>query len=327
MILVTGCAGYLGGSFSTKLLEKGYKVIGIDNFINSSSDGVDALKENYSKSFTFEEIDLTEKEDVKRIFSRYSISAVVHFAALKSVDESQEYPIKYWDNNVLSTINLAKNIEDHNINKTIFSSSASVYGDSLVQPIKEIAPLEAISTYADTKIASEYILKSICNNNISCISLRYFNPVGTHKQRYFLDKFDGPNIIPKLLKSIYSGSKFQVYGSDYQTKDGTCERDYIHVDDLIDGHLNALECTKLKGFNIFNLGTGIPSSVLELINNLNQFLDDEKKIKYELCSRRIGDVSKCFADISKAKSILNFSPKHDLEQICRSIVDDIKKGS
>jgi len=255
------------------------------------------------------------------------ISMIIHFAGLKSVPESEEKGEEYWDNNVNGTKNLLDVMSIYNIKNIIFSSSASVYGKQELQPISEDAALNPASMYAKTKKAAEELIQhEVLNNGISGISLRYFNPIGSHKDYIVFEDFDKP--YPNLMSSIINvakGTKEKVliYGEDYITSDGTGERDYIHIFDLINGHFAALKyLNHVKGYDVFNLGTGKCVSVKELINNFEKV--NKVKIPYQKTDRRPGDIATCYADPSKAKKDLKWETKYNLNDMCRDSWEPVK---
>ena len=330
-ILVTGCAGYIGGTFTFEALKKGFTVIGIDSFIHGKKNNVSFFLENYPKSFKFIEEDLSDykAKKLKKELDSIEIDVAVHFAGLKSVDESEKEPLLYWKNNVDSTINLLSLLSDSNVRKVIFSSSATVYGDSDIHPILEDFRIEPVSTYGSTKVAIEQLLKdSSRSNKFDVVSLRYFNPVGSHKEmKVHESPYSMPNnLMPRIIRvALKLDKKLQIYGTDYDTKDGTGERDYIHIDDLVEGHFKAVDYLKeLKGYEVFNLGTGTSITVKEIISCFEEV--NGIKISYEYADRRPGDVAKCYADPSKANNLLGWSTQKNLEDMCRDAWKAIKNN-
>ncbi len=330
-ILVTGVAGYIGSTFAFEAIKRGHMIFGIDNFSNSTDSFVKKIKEEKPDNFFFQSCDLSKYDDLKEYFSslkkQIDISTVIHFAGLKSVPESEKKIEKYWDNNVKGTNNLLKMMSIHNIKDIIFSSSASVYGKQELQPIREDASLKPASVYAKTKKAAEELLQNeVLTKEINAISLRYFNPIGSHKDYIIFEDFDKP--YPNLMSSIISvakgiNDKVLIYGDDYNTVDGTGERDYIHIFDLIDGHFAALDyLDHIKGYEVFNLGTGKCISVKELIKNFEKI--NKIKIPYEIVDRRPGDISTCYADPSKAKKELKWTSKYNLNDMCKDSWEPIK---
>ena len=319
-ILVTGSAGYIGSTFCYKCLGENHSVLGIDNFSNSTKKNINILKNTFKK-FEFIEHDLTipASSSILKKVTNANIDVVVHFAALKAVGESEIQPLHYWENNLGACINTVKLMNGCNISKLIFSSSATVYGDAKIQPVNENDSLMPLSTYGSTKIASEYFLNDISKlNNLDVLSLRYFNPVASHKdKKIFEDPNEEPNnLMPRIIRvALGLDKKLLVFGDDYDTKDGTGERDYIHIEDLVDGHFSAMHKIKnQKGYDVFNLGTGKSISVMELIQTFEKV--NNLKIPYELTLRRSGDIAKCFADPAKSNTKLGWSAKMGIEQMC-----------
>ena len=244
-ILVTGGAGYIGGTFAYEALQNNHNVLALDNFSNSKPEQINKLKSIFNKNFSFNEIDLSiQSNELSECLREFKPDVVVHFAGLKAVGESQSDPIKYWDNNVVSSINLLKAMAENGIKKLIFSSSATVYGDSKLQPIPETADIKSTSVYGSTKIVIEKMFSEAASiGKIDVVSLRYFNPVGAHKEKIiFENPFDFPNnLMPRIIRvALGIDEKLEIYGDDYETKDGSGERDYIHILDLIDGHFSAI---------------------------------------------------------------------------------------
>lgn len=319
-LLVTGAAGYIGASFSYQALKKGYKVFGCDNFINSDETNIKILENKFSNNFIFKEIDLSrEQEKVKNFISNKKIECVIHFASLKSVEESEKIPNEYWRNNLDSTFNVLRAMEDKGIRALVFSSSASVYGYSKIQPLTEDTNLFPESTYGKTKLAIEFILKDLAQKSlINVASLRYFNPIGSHKDGLIVESISDKqsNIMPKIIRvALGVDKKFTIFGDDYKTSDGTAERDYIHIEDLISGHLDAVKYVlQSKGFIELNLGTGKKVSVLEL---LKTFISaNSKEVPIEFSSRRVGDVPVCYADPTKSNKMISWKSKFGLKEMC-----------
>tara|TARA_B100001057_G_C22789182_1_gene926884 strand:- start:478 stop:1473 length:996 start_codon:yes stop_codon:yes gene_type:complete len=322
-IIVTGSAGYIGGTFCHKLLSAGHEVIGLDNYINSDKKVSNFLLNNFN-SYTFHQIDLAKEESsLNEVFRGHkgSFDCVVHFAALKAVGESESKPVKYWENNIISTLNLIKAMKSHGVRKLIFSSSATVYGNSDKQPLTESESLFPISCYGSTKIANEYFLNDVAKTgDIDVVMLRYFNPVGAHPESIIYDDpYATPNnIMPRIIR-VALGIEEQMYiwGNDYHTKDGTGARDYIHIDDLVEGHISSIDFIKtFSGSASLNLGTGNSITVLELIKEFENVNNIKIPISFE--SRRDGDVAECYADPAKAEKILNWKANKTLEEMCIS---------
>ena len=319
-ILVTGGAGYIGGTFAYEALKNNHNVLALDNFSNSKPEQIKKLKSIFNKNFSFHEIDLSiQSNELSECLREFKPDVVVHFAGLKAVGESQSNPIKYWDNNVVSSINLLKAMAENSIKKLIFSSSATVYGNSKLQPIPETADIKSMSVYGSTKIVIERMFSEAASiGKIDVVSLRYFNPVGAHKEKIiFENPFDFPNnLMPRIIRvALGIDEKLEIYGDDYDTKDGRGERDYIHILDLINGHFSAINyILEHSGESVFNLGTGTSTSVFELIKTFESV--NSLKIPYKISKRRAGDVARCFADPSLALKKLNWQTEYNLSEMC-----------
>jgi len=318
-ILVTGGAGYIGSHNVVTLLEAGHGVVVADNLCNSKAEAIDRIKEITGKKVAFYKIDVTEESAVDKIFDYHNIDAVVHFAGLKAVGESVEKPLEYYYNNLLSTIVLAKACLKYGVDKFVFSSSATVYGDNKVPFTETMALLPAANPYGRTKAISEQILIDIARANptFSVSLLRYFNPVGAHESGLIGESPNGiPNNLMPYITQVAKGKleNLKVFGNDYPTADGTGVRDYIHVMDLAAGHVAALE--KLSpGAHIYNLGTGSGTSVLELIQAFEEA--NNIKVPYEITARRAGDIAECYADAGKAERELGWKAVRSLREMCR----------
>lgn len=318
-ILVTGGAGYIGSHTCVALLEAGHSVIIADNLSNSKSETVMKIMDIADKEVAFYEIDVTDAEAVDIIFRNYMIDGVIHFAGLKAVAESVEKPLDYYYNNVVSTLILAKACQKYGVNRFVFSSSATVYGDNKVPFVETLDLLPTTNPYGETKAMSERILTDIANANpaFSVSILRYFNPVGAHESGQIGEAPNGiPNNLMPYVTQVAKGKleKLRVFGNDYPTVDGTGVRDYIHVVDLAEGHVAALE-NLTEGVHFYNLGTGKGTSVLELVKAFEEANDIE--VPYEIADRRPGDIASCYADASKAKRELGWTAKRDLIAMCR----------
>ena len=319
-ILVTGGAGYIGATFAFEALKNNHKDLVIDNFSNSKPEQILKIKNIFKENFEFTELDLAkEYRQLINCVEVFRPDIVVHFAGLKAVGESQSNPIKYWDNNVISSINLIKAMAINKVKKLIFSSSATVYGDSKFQPIPETAEIKSMSVYGSTKIAIENMLSEVAREGtIDVVSLRYFNPVGSHKEKLiYEDPLNSPNnLMPRIIRvALGIDKELKIYGNDYQTKDGSGERDYIHISDLIDGHFSAIDFIfKTHGKKIFNMGTGKSTSVIELIKTFE--LVNSIEIPFKISKRRPGDVAICYADPSLAKEVLDWQAKYNLSDMC-----------
>ena len=322
MILLTGGLGYIGSHTAVELLTQGQDIIIIDDLSNSKIETVDKIKKITGKDFKFIETDLKDYALTEKIFQENQISAIIHFAGFKAVGESVKIPVAYYENNLMSTLNLLKCMEKFGVNNLVFSSSATVYGTNEVMPLREDFPTGATNPYGRTKLFIEEILKDcqVANPNFNIAILRYFNPIGAHDSGLIGEDPNGiPNNLMPYITKVATGKleQLSIFGSDYPTKDGTGARDYIHVCDLAIGHVLALE--KLKenpGVFICNLGTGKGYSVLEIVTTFNNVNGDLVKFKY--APRRPGDIAVCYADTTKAKSELNFVATKTLEDMCKS---------
>lgn len=320
-VLVTGGTGYIGSHTVVELLENKIKVIVIDNFTNSKREVVDRIKKITGKDFIFYEKDVCDKEALRKIFQKHSIDAVIHFAGYKAVGESVKDPLKYYQNNLFSTIQLLQVMDEADCRKLVFSSSATVYGNPKTLPIKEDFPLSTTNPYGTTKWMIEQILRDIAksNSNWSIAILRYFNPIGAHPSGLLGDDPNGipNNLMPYIMKvANHELEILNVFGDDYNTKDGTGVRDYIHVVDLAKGHLKALDkIAKTTGVDAYNLGTGIGYSVLEMIHTFEKV--NGVKINYRITDRRPGDIDLCYADASYAEKELGWKAEKSLEDMCR----------
>jgi len=318
-ILVTGGSGYIGSHTCVALLEAGHKVIVADNLSNSRIDTIDRVKQITNKEITFYFVDVTDEAKVDTIFSIHKIDGVIHFAGRKAVGESSIKPLEYYYNNLVSTMVVAKMCQKYNVRRFVFSSSATVYGDNRV-PFKETMNLmPTTNPYGETKAMCERILADIARANpeFSVAILRYFNPIGAHESGLIGEAPNGiPNNIMPIITKVAKGQlkKLQIYGNDYPTADGTGVRDYIHVMDLAEGHVAALEKLS-EGVHIYNLGTGKGTSVLELVKAFQEATGIE--IPYEVVARRPGDIAVCYADTTKAIQELGWKPKRNLKNMCR----------
>jgi UDP-glucose 4-epimerase len=318
-ILVTGGAGYIGSHTCVALLEAGHTVIVADNLCNSKVESIAKVKQITNKEMTFYQIDVTDEKAVDTIFSTHDLDGVIHFAGLKAVGESVEKPLVYYYNNIVSTMILAKACLKYDVNKFVFSSSATVYGDNKVPFVETMNLLPTTNPYGETKAMSERILTDIekANPAFSVSLLRYFNPVGAHKSGLIGEAPNGiPNNLMPYVTQVAKGKleKLRVFGNDYPTADGTGVRDYIHVVDLAEGHVAALDHLT-AGVHIYNLGTGRGTSVLELVKAFEEANDI--RIPFEIVERRAGDIAECYADAAKAERELGWTAKRDLVSMCR----------
>jgi len=318
-ILVTGGAGYIGSHTCIALLEAGHTVIVADNLCNSKVETIDKVKQITNREITFFQIDVQDETAVNLIFSNHNLDGVIHFAGLKAVGESVEKPIDYYYNNLVSTMVLAKACQKYGVSRFVFSSSATVYGDNTVPFVESMNLLPTTNPYGETKAMSERILTDIANANpaFSVSILRYFNPVGAHESGLIGEAPNGiPNNLMPYVTQVAKGKleKLRIFGNDYPTVDCTGVRDYIHVEDLAEGHVAALD-NLTEGVRIYNLGTGQGTSVLELVKAFEEANDIE--IPFEIVERRPGDIASCYADASKAKRELGWSAKRNIIAMCR----------
>lgn len=320
-LLVTGGAGYIGTHTTLQLLEAGHDVVVLDNLSNSNLEALRRVEKLANRSVTFYEGDILNRSLLDSIFNEHSIDAVIHFAGLKAVGESVLEPLRYYENNVVGTTVLLQAMSDHDVKRIVFSSSATVYGLPETTPIDESFPLSATNPYGRTKLMIEEILRdlSIADPSWSIALLRYFNPIGAHESGQIgEDPFDIPNNLMPYITQVAVGrlNELSVFGDDYDTPDGTGIRDYIHVVDLADGHLKALDYVMAHtGAEAFNLGTGTGYSVLDLVHAFEA--ESGKAVPYQVTSRRPGDIGICFADPSKSKQMLGWEAKHDVRAMCR----------
>lgn len=329
-ILVTGATGFIGSHVVVELLENNYDVVAIDNLSNSKIDVVDKIKKITNKKFKFYEGDVCDKEILNKIFEENNINAVIHLAGYKAVGESVKLPLKYYQNNLISTLALCEVMNKYNVKNIVFSSSATVYGIPKSLPIKETFEVgKTTNPYGETKVMIERILKDlyVSDNNYNIAILRYFNPIGAHKSGLI---GENPNDIPNnLMPYIVKVAKkelevLNIFGNDYDTVDGTGVRDYIHVVDLAKGHIKALEWVlKNNGLDYFNLGTGKGYSVLQLVNAFIKYNNID--VPYKIVERREGDIASCYADCSYAKEKLNWSCIYDIKDMVVDSYNFVKK--
>jgi UDP-glucose 4-epimerase len=325
MILVTGGTGFIGSHTTVELLAKGFEVLIIDNLNNSHIEVVDAIKKISGKDLVFKQIDCCNKQAIDALFKEFKIKAVIHFAAHKAVGESVAKPLAYYHNNLVSLLNLLEACTTHKVEKFVFSSSCTVYGQPDVLPVKEDSPVvKPESPYGNTKKIAEEILADVAKaNDINVVSLRYFNPVGAHSSGLIGELPLGAplNLIPVVTQTaIGKRPTMQVFGDDYETTDGTCIRDYIHVVDIAKAHVIAIERllnnnNKLK-FEVFNLGTGNGNTVLEVIHAFEKV--SGQKLDYKIAPRRSGDIVKVYADTTYANNELGWKAEKSLEEMLDS---------
>ena len=319
-ILVTGGAGYIGSHTVVELLNLRKEVIIVDNFSNSNPIVLDKIKEISNKEFKFYEIDITNEKELERVFKENKIESVIHFAAYKAVGESVQKPLEYYSNNIINTLTVLNLMKKYKVKSFVFSSSATVYGDPNTCPITEDFPLSTTNPYGATKLMIEDMLRDIAkaDSSFNIAILRYFNPVGAHSSGLIgEDPNDIPNNLMPYISQVAVGKleKLSVFGDDYDTHDGTGVRDYIHVVDLAQGHVKALE--KLEnncGLVTYNLGTGNGYSVLDMVKAFSEA--SGKDVPYKIVGRRSGDVAMCYADPTKANIELGWIAKYGIKEMC-----------
>jgi UDP-glucose 4-epimerase len=321
-ILVTGGAGYIGSHTIIDLLSNNYDLVVIDNLCNSSFESIKRVETLSEKKIKFYNIDLRNKEQLKSLFEEFNFECVIHFAGLKSVGESVAEPLNYYDNNLTGSLNLLSVMKEYGVKKIIFSSSATVYGFPEQVPLVEACRTGGTTNpYGTSKLFMEQILKDVASSDRdwNIISLRYFNPVGAHPSGLIGEDPSGipNNLVPYITKvAIGKLEKLSVYGNDYPTKDGTGVRDFIHVQDLASGHTAALrKIDTLVGYHVFNLGTGKPHSVLELIACFKKVTHID--IPFVFATRRPGDVGECWSSPELANEVLEWKAKYTLEDMLR----------
>tara|TARA_Y100000310_G_scaffold248026_1_gene253819 strand:- start:4178 stop:5188 length:1011 start_codon:yes stop_codon:yes gene_type:complete len=322
-ILVTGGAGYIGSHTLISLIENNHNVIVVDNLVNSKYKAIRRVERITGRKVIFYECDIRNESSLSSIFSAHQIDAVIHFAGLKAVGESVMEPLMYYDNNVHGTCTLLEVMKKHNVKNLVFSSSATVYGDPSSVPIDEDFPVKATNPYGRSKLFVEEILQDFAqaNNAISIIILRYFNPVGAHKSGLIgEDPLGIPNNLVPFIAQVAVGKRdsLAVFGNDYPTTDGTGVRDYIHVVDLAEGHVAALEAKNGQcGVHIYNLGTGQGTSVLGVVAAFE--VASDKQIPCSTQGRRPGDVAACYANADKAKAELGWQAKLSMETMMQDV--------
>ncbi len=320
-VLVTGGAGYIGSHTCVELLAAGHRVVVVDNLSNSSEVAIDRVRELAAGELAFHRVDLRDRGALGEVFDREAIDRVVHFAGLKAVGESVEIPLQYYDNNLAGTVCLLEAMAAHGVRDLVFSSSCTVYGDPEVVPITEDAPIGAVNPYGRTKLFIEEMLRDVAAADPAwrMLLLRYFNPVGAHPSGRIGEDPDGlPNNLMPFAMQVAVGrlDRLRVFGGDYDTPDGTCIRDYIHVVDLADAHLAALDTLdRVAGCQAVNVGTGKGSSVLEVVAAASRAVGHD--IPYDIVGRRAGDVPCVFADTTLAHGLLGWSARYDLDDMCR----------
>lgn len=320
-VLVTGGAGFIGSHTSVELLNAGYDIIILDNFVNSKPESLKRIKELTGKDFKFYQADIRDEEAMTKVFAENKIDAVIHFAGLKSVPQSVKEPLNYYDNNIAGTVCLCRVMDKAGCKKLVFSSSATVYGSKNPSPLREDMPTGGTTNpYGTTKYFIEQILQDLCvsDSEWGVSILRYFNPIGAHKSGRIGEDPNGipGNLMPYITQvAIGKIECLNVCGNDYPTPDGTGVRDYIHVVDLALGHIKALDrLLKVKGCEVYNLGTGKGYSVLDVVKAFEKA--SGIKINYRIAPRRAGDVACCYADATKAKEVLGWQAQYDIDDMC-----------
>lgn len=319
-VLVTGGAGYIGSHTAIELMENGYDVVIADNFCNSKAEVLNRIKTISQKDFAFYEADICDMDALRNIFKNEKIDSIIHFAGLKAVGESVQKPLEYFENNLISTLNLIHVMREFGCKNLVFSSSATVYGQPKSVPIREDFELSVTNPYGRTKLFIEDILRDIfkADSSFNIALLRYFNPIGAHKSGLIGEDPAGiPNNLMPYITQVAIGKleKVNVFGDDYLTHDGTGVRDYIHVCDLAHGHVLALKKLAQKcGLVTYNLGTGIGYSVLDMIKEMSVACG--KELPYVIAPRRAGDIAECYADPTKAKEEIGFVAQFGLKEMC-----------
>ncbi|MBR2721843.1 MAG: UDP-glucose 4-epimerase GalE [Clostridia bacterium] len=330
-ILITGGAGFIGSHAAVEFLNAGYDIVVVDNYCNSSPISLERVKKITGKDFPYYEVDLCDKAALEAVFVKHpEIDSAIHFAGLKAVGESVEKPGLYYSNNLLSTLNLVDLMSKYDAKKIVFSSSATVYGVPKTVPISEDFPLSTTNPYGETKLMIERILKDIwvSDHEWSVSILRYFNPIGAHKSGMIGENPRGiPNNLLPYVAKVASGKLpyLSVFGNDYDTKDGTGVRDYIHVVDLAKAHVKALErAMAVKGVDYFNIGTGTGYSVLEIVKAYEKATG--LTVNYKIVDRRPGDVATCYADPKKAYEVLGWRAENNIEDMCVDLANWMKQN-
>ena len=321
-ILVTGGTGYIGSHTCVELINSGHQVVIVDNLYNSKKDVLDKIEKITGTKPSFYEIDILDKDKLEIVFKENKFDAVIHFAGYKAVGESVSIPLTYYKNNIAGSINLYELMEKYEVKNLVFSSSATVYGDDFEVPFKEEYGLGTTTNpYGTTKKMNEMILTDLCkaNPNMSTVLLRYFNPIGAHESGLIGEIPNGipNNLVPYIAQTAIGQREYlKIFGNDYDTVDGTGVRDYIHVVDLAKAHVLAIEyASKHQGCEVINIGTGKGYSVLEVLHAYEKACGHE--IAYKIVERRPGDIATCYADTKKAKDLLGFEAKFDIDQMCQ----------
>lgn len=319
-VLITGGAGYIGSHTCLAMLQAGHNIVVLDNFSNSQPASLARVKQLSGLDFPIVQADIRDVNALRELFSTHHITSVIHFAGLKAVGESTEKPLLYYDNNVVGSVKLLEVMAEFGVKSIVFSSSATVYGDPASVPIQENFPLSATNPYGQTKLMIEHILRDTHHADADwrIAILRYFNPIGAHESGLIGEDPNGiPNNLLPYVAQVAVGklAKLRVFGNDYPTHDGTGVRDYIHVVDLADGHVAALNYLQSHaGLLAVNLGTGQGYSVLDVVNTFSE--ESGTEIAYEILPRRAGDVAINYADPTFAKNVLGWSASRTLKQMC-----------
>ena len=321
-VLLAGGAGYIGSHTAVELLSRGHDVVVVDNFSNSSPEALKRVEEITGKRIVSYEADVKDADAMERVFSTQHIDVVIHFAGLKAVGESVQKPLIYYRNNIDTTLTLLEKMREHGCHRFVFSSSATVYGEDAPVPyIETLGRGRCSNPYGWTKSMMEQILEDAvkADDELSVVLLRYYNPIGAHESGLIGEDPQGiPNNLMPYISQVAVGrrDKLTIFGNDYPTPDGTCRRDYIHVMDLAEGHVKAVEYAAVnKGLEIFNLGTGTPYSVLEIVNAFETV--NKVKIDFEFGPRREGDLAEFWADADKASRLMGWSTRRNLDDMCR----------
>lgn len=331
-VLFTGGLGFIGSHTAVEVLNEGFDVVVADNLYNSKIEAKEKIEKITGKKIKFYEIDVCDKTALERVFEENEdIEAVIHFAGYKAVGESVKKPLMYYENNLISTFNILEMMQKFNCKNIIFSSSATVYAANQTMPLNEESRLEASNPYGRTKLFNEYILKDFqyANPEFNVILLRYFNPIGAHDSGLLGEDANGiPNNLMPYICKVATGEldHLSIFGNDYQTKDGTGVRDYIHVVDLAVGHVKALKrmADKNVGTEVYNLGTGTGYSVLDIVNAFNRV--NGNLVKYQITDRRPGDIDECYASPKKAEEMLGFKATKTLDEMCKSSYEYNRKN-
>ena len=321
-ILVTGGTGYIGSHTCVELIKSKHEIVIVDNLYNSNIAVLDRIEKISGVRPKFYQVDILDFDNLEKVFKENSFDACIHFAGYKAVGESVEKPLEYYENNISGSLNLYKLLKKYSVNNLVFSSSATVYGNDFEVPFKEEYGLGTTTNpYGTTKKMNEMIITDLCNANkdMSAILLRYFNPIGAHESGLIGEVPNGtPNNLVPYIAQTANGKRdyLRVWGNDYDTKDGTGVRDYIHVVDLARAHVLAIEyANKQKGAEVINIGTGKGYTVLEVLHAYEDACGH--KIPYKIMERRPGDIATCYADTSKAYKLLGFKAEYDIDQMCK----------